>query len=59
MSASWAAISRNLSAWSARSPASGSWRAENRAAMATSPAAIAPVTAAAPPPPGVGVRAAS
>ena len=35
------------------------WGAENRAAMATSPAAIAPVTAAATPPPGAGVRAAT
>ena len=59
MSASWAAICRNVSAWSASSPAPGSWRAENRATMATRPAAIAPVTAAAPPPPGAGVRAAS
>ena len=59
MSASCAAISRSLSAWSARSPAAGKLGAENRAAMATSPAAIAPVTAAATPPPGAGVRAAT
>ena len=59
MSASCAAHSRSSSAWSARSLAPGIRVVENRAAMATSPAAIAPVTAAATPPPGAGVRAAT